>query len=59
MKQLKTRLKEARAKIGHRSLADKIGISRDSLQRFISGEKPKQQRVMNLIETYLTKLEAK
>ena len=56
MKQLKTRLKEARKKIGHRSLAHAIGISLDSLQLFISGKKPRQMRVIRLIKEYLERV---
>jgi len=56
-KKLSTRLKKARTQFGpHHTLATNIGISPDSLQRFINGEEPKQPRLVGLVNTYLEKI---
>jgi len=50
------RLRIAREKFGpHHTLATDIGISPDTLQRVISGEEPKQARIVELITKYLKK----
>ena len=53
---LSERLTEAREQFGpHHTLASNIGISPDTLQRVISGTEPKQSRIIDLINKYLTK----
>ena len=55
-KKLSERLKKARTQFGpHHTLATDIGISPDSLQRFIGGEEPKQRDLIDLINGYLSK----
>ena len=50
------RLKAAREDFGpHANLAVSIGISTQTLQRAINGEPPKQRRIIDLIEKFLTK----
>jgi len=55
-KKLSQRLKKARETFGpHHKLATAIGISPDSLQRYINGEEPKQRDKIDFVNNYLSK----